>query len=211
MNPKITVGPIVEPVSLLETKQQLRVDHVDDDAYISQLIASARGVVEEYLAAALIKQTFSWKLNRFPGTWGAGPWWSEPGSCGSINNRTQRFVRVPRGPLLSVTSITVFDEVDVGLVWAAQNYYVSTSEDRIYRREATAWPRPGRVAEGIEVIYDTGFGATAQDVPVALRQGILDLVSYFYVNRTPSGEMGTGVLPASVRSILDPFRRRRLG
>ena len=210
MNPKRTVGPTAEPISLLEAKHHLRIDHTNEDAYITDLISSARRAIEEYLNAALIQQSYSWRLNRFPGTWGGGPWWDNPGAGLSSASGVRRFVRAPRGPLLSVTSITTFDEADAPTLWDASNYYVATSEDRIYRRAATAWPRPGRVAEGIEIIYDAGFGSSAADVPNAITQGLLELMASYYVNRAGAGERGAGAPPAIVRSILDPFRRRRL-
>lgn len=210
MNPKRTNGPASEPISLLEAKHHLRIDHTDEDADLTDLISAARCALEDYLNAALIQQTFNWILDRFPGTWGGGPWWDLP-EVGSLSGRSlRRFVRVPRGPLLSVASITIFDEADAPTIWDASNYYVATSEDRIYRRAATAWPRPGRVAEGIEIIYDAGFGSSAADVPGALKQGLKELVAAYYVNRASSDEQSPESLPALVRSIVDPFRRRRL-
>jgi hypothetical protein len=194
----------------LEAKHHLRIDHTNEDAYITDLISSARRAIEEYLNAALIQQTYSWSLNRFPGTWGGGPWWDNPGDGRASTNAVRRFVRVPRGPLLAVASITTFDEADAPTLWNVSNYYVAKSEDRIYRRAATAWPRPGRVAEGIEIIYDAGFGLSAAAVPNAITQGLLELVASYYLNRAAASERGAGALSPIVRSILDPFRRRRL-
>lgn len=56
----LLTGPAIEPLTLAETKEFLRVEVADDDALITSLIAAARNHVESETRRALITQ--SWRL-----------------------------------------------------------------------------------------------------------------------------------------------------
>jgi uncharacterized phiE125 gp8 family phage protein len=60
MFPKLTTidtAPTVEPITLTEAKEQLRVDHSDHDTMITGLIQAAREQVEAMCGRAIIQQT----------------------------------------------------------------------------------------------------------------------------------------------------------
>src|ERR1041384_602168 len=58
----LLAGPTVEPITLGDAKQFLRVQHDDDDDIITALIAGSRIHVETQTRRALITQ--SWRLTR---------------------------------------------------------------------------------------------------------------------------------------------------
>src|SRR5256885_12694283 len=58
----LLAGPAVEPITLAQAKQFVRVEHDDDDDVITALIAGARIHVETQTRRALITQ--SWRLTR---------------------------------------------------------------------------------------------------------------------------------------------------
>lgn len=60
MYPKITIvdtAPTVEPITLTEAKEQLRVDHSDHDTMITGLIQAAREQIESLCGRAIVQQT----------------------------------------------------------------------------------------------------------------------------------------------------------
>jgi hypothetical protein len=59
-------APAVEPVSVSEAKEHLRVDISDDDTYIGSLITAARKYCEEYLDRALVSQQLTMRMDTFP-------------------------------------------------------------------------------------------------------------------------------------------------
>lgn len=203
MNPTLISGPTVEPLTLAEAKEHLKIDHADEDNYITSLISASRKFAEDYTRLRLIEQTLMWTLDRWPG-YGGSIGESHPLVVGYQKNR---FIEVPRGPLISVTSITTYDDADVGTEWDAENYYVSSPQNRIYRRTGVAWPSAGRTGGGIEILYKAGFGTLANDIPKSLRQALLQMVSHLYIHREPVTEGTVLNVPFTVREQLNLFRK----
>lgn len=203
MNPSVITGPALEPVSLAEAKEHLKIDHSDEDAYITSLITAARKFSEAYTGILFIEQNLKWTLDRWPGYGGT---YQETLPLIS-NYGKNRFIEVPKGPLLAVTSITTFDDDDGSAVWGPENYYVSAAQNRIYRRTGVAWPNPGRAGDGIEIIYQAGFGPLASDVPATLRHALLLIIGHLYSNREPVKEVAALNVPFTIREQLGLFKR----
>jgi len=110
MNPILITAPLIEPVTLAEAKVHLKIDHADEDTYISSLISSARRFCEKYTRGALIEQTWKWTLDRWPGSQDGCNTDLPP----SLQSGEGRFIEIPVTPLISVTSITTYDDEDTG-------------------------------------------------------------------------------------------------
>ncbi|GJL97507.1 MAG: hypothetical protein DHS20C06_13240 [Hyphobacterium sp.] len=191
MTLQLVTPPTVEPVTLSDAKAFLRIGTDHDDDLILQLIASARQRVEAETGRALISRTYREWLDR----------WDLPGRM--ADNGRQFRLTMP--PLISVNTITTYDAHDVGTVWDGANYFVDAQSDpgRIAVRSG-GFPRPGRAAAGIEIIFDAGYGADPDDVPEALREAVLRLTADAYLNR--DGDSAR-ILPLAVQSLLAPYKR----
>ena len=66
MTTRLITEPASEPVTLAEAKLHLRVDTVDDDARITELITSARQQAELILKRSLLPQTWEKTIDAFP-------------------------------------------------------------------------------------------------------------------------------------------------
>lgn len=156
--------PSEEPVSLLQAKAHLRVDHEHEDTLIKSLITTARQYAESVLTRrAFVTQTLQVTLDEWPGT----------------------TILLPRPPLQSVESITYFDEDDVSDTVDAEDYIVDTHSEpgRIVLKRNASWPSVTlRAANGIEIEYVAGYG-DADDVPEEFKHGIKLLVGHWYTNR----------------------------
>jgi uncharacterized phiE125 gp8 family phage protein len=194
MTLQLVTPPAVEPVALSDAKAFLRIGTSHDDDLILQLIAAARQRVEAEIGRALVSRTYHDALDR----------WDLPGRMAD-NGRQFRLIMPP---LISVTSITTYDANDVGTVWDTSNYFVDATSDpgRIAVRSG-GFPKPGRAAAGIEIIFDAGYGADPDDVPEALREAVLRLTADAYLNRDGHG---VRILPLAVQSLLAPYKRVRL-
>lgn len=181
---KRTVDPTVEPVSLTEAKNHLRVDIADDDVLISSKIMAAREYFEWATNRALINQTWRLSLNEWPGG--------------------DRIV-LPRRPLSSVTSVVYTNSAGVATTWAAANYDVDTESDPGLLRLAygISWPTVTlRPTNPIQITFVAGYGAAATSVPEHMRQAVLLLAGYWYENRE-GVNLGQGYTALSLPFAID--------
>lgn len=198
----LTTGPAVEPLSLADAKEQLEFDGSDRDDFITALIVSARERCEKYTGRALITQTWTMYMDRWPNADGYSrtPWWQgvRDGAVSELIGGRQALT-IPKAPLQSITSIKAYDDSDTATTLASSAYYVDTATQpgRVVLRDSAATPTPTRVANGLEVVFVAGYGDAASDVPSALVQGMKMLVAHWFENREQV------VIGASVSQIPD--------
>ena len=152
MSAILLTPPALEPVSLADAKHFLRVEHDDDDDVIAALIAGARVHVEAQTRRALIAQ--AWRLTRDV--------WPARGA-----------LPILPVPLVAVTAVAVYRADGTMQTVDVDTFHIDKiSAPAILAFERGALPVPGRLAAGIEIDIDVGYGAAAQDVPQPLRQVI---------------------------------------
>lgn len=190
MTLKLITAPATEPVTASEAKSHLRVDTTADDTLIGTLITAARQHVENHLRRALITQTWELVMDAFP--------------AGDV-------IRLPRPPLVSVTSIKYTDVAGSESTFSSAAYVVDTdsTKGRVVLKSGESWPSDTlAAANGVRVRYVAGYGSAAA-VPNPIRQAILLLIGTLYENRE-SVLVAQGVtvaqLPFGVEALLMPYR-----
>lgn len=211
--------PAAEPVTLDDAKAQARVDTTVDDALITSLVSAARAWCEQYTGRAFITQTWQMWLDLWPAAYEL--WWDGV-RTGPITGLDEiSYVSLPRPPLQSVTSVNYYDNEDNATLWDSSNYFVDTASQpgRLALRLGATWPIPSRLTNGIGITYVAGYGNDGDNVPLALKTAILQLVSHWYEHR---GEAATAPttrgniiapmtpVPLVIQALLDPYRVRRL-
>lgn len=186
--PTVVTGPAVEPVSVEEARDHLRLDSLEEAGWLRRTIAAARRHVEVFTGRALITQTLEVARDTWPG----------------------RVVMLPRPPLQAVTWIKYYDETGVETTVSAANYVADTrpTPGRVVLKLGVEWPGTGlREANGFVVRYTAGYGAGGEDVPAEIRSAILMLVGHWYENRE-AAIVGTIVAttPYGVERLLWPVR-----
>jgi uncharacterized phiE125 gp8 family phage protein len=188
----LTSGPAVEPVTLAEAKAHLRVDGTAEDTLIASLIIASRLHIEAALGIALVTQSWSYFLDAWP---------------------PRAELTLPLRPVQSIAAVRLYAADESVDTLDADSYLLDGAgvPARLVRAAALTWPRPGRVANGVEVAFVAGYGAAAADVPAPIRQAVLLLVAHWYEHREPVaiGQPGTTV-PAMVAELLAPYRWVRL-
>jgi uncharacterized phiE125 gp8 family phage protein len=161
MSAILLAPPSSEPLSLADAKQFLRVEHADDDAVITSLIAAGRAHVEAVTRRALLAQTWRFVLDAWP-------------ADGRFTPRI--------GPLQTVLAARVFDAAGVAHPLEVESFVVDTAANVI---AAPCWalPVPGRGIAGIELDVICGFGPLASNVPADLIHALKILVAHWYDNR----------------------------
>lgn len=180
-------GPAIEPVSLAEAKNYLRVEHADDDSLIGELIVAARTQVEQAARRVLITQ--SWRIVK--DRWPASGWLVSP-----VN------------PLQTIDAVRVYPLEGAAVALDPDALTLNAAAaPAIIAFEYGSVKQPGRTAGGIELDVTAGYGDAAEDVPAPLRQAIRFLVARTYENRN---RVEKDELPDAVAALIAAYRVAKL-
>lgn len=179
---RLITPPASLPVTLAEARDYLRVDSDFEDAGISALIAAAVNLLDGrngILGRCLEPQTWELVLDRFP---------------------TGAEIRLPLGPVASVTSIAFTDPAGAEGIVAAPDFELdamSAFGAWIVPHSGFAWPATMEVVNAVRVRFVAGTGT-----PAGVKAAILDMVASRYDAR------GAGkLLTPGIVADLAPFRR----
>ena len=172
MNLRVITPPASEPVSLETMKAHLRVDATSEDALILAYLQSARELGEGLARRAFITQTLELVLDAFP---------------------ADGILKLPRPPLLSVTSVKYTDVDGVEATWT--DYVVDArSEPGVIIFRST--PNVSLLESGaVAVRFVAGYGAAPTAVPSIFTQGILLSTAHWYENREGAQEIPADYKP----------------
>ncbi|MEA3042976.1 MAG: hypothetical protein QOH47_814 [Sphingomonadales bacterium] len=188
--PVRTVAPAESLLSTGDAKTHLRVDDSDNDAYIAALVAAAEGHLDGFagvIGRALVTQTWSRKFNAFP--------------CGPV-------LRLPLGPLQSVSSVTYYDTAGTSQTFASTNYRAVTDAigPCVVLDDGSTWPNLDIRPDAVTITWVCGYGA-AGAVPAPIIHAAKLIVGHLYGNREAT-IVGTIVndLPMAVDALIAPYR-----
>lgn len=180
---ELSSAPAAEPVTAARAKRHARVEVSDDDDLFDDWIREARQKVEDRLDQSLITQTWKLYLDRFP----------------DADDPAYPEIRLPRGPLQSVSSITYVDAAGTTQTLSASRYQADAKRrpGRVVPAVGYSWPaaRAGTV-NAVTVTYVAGYGASGSSVPQCLLQAIYLTVAHWNATRLP------GDLPPEVDGLL---------
>ncbi|HET9640613.1 MAG TPA: hypothetical protein VFP12_15545 [Allosphingosinicella sp.] len=173
---------VLPPEAAGAAKGYLRVERSDEDGLIAGLVEAAAELCEGFTGQALLTRGFSETL---------------PAS--------RAWQRLGRSPVRAITLVEALpaDGPAQPLASAAYGIDVDSAGD--------GWVRliePGE-ARRIRVGYQAGLAAAWEDLPAALRQGVLRLAAHFYTHRATEASRPIEP-PAAVAALWRPFRRLRL-
>lgn len=171
-----TTAPKLEPITLQEARDHLRVDGSDDDGVIAAAIVAAREFVENYTSRPLVTQTRTGYLSTLEG-------------CVALSANLQ-----------SVSSIKYIDCDGVQQTLATSEYRVDTKGlvGSVSPAFGKAWPSVRNVSNSVEIEFVCGYGGQSA-VPCAIKQAMLLLIGDFFEMReetvigaaiTPTGAVG---------------------
>lgn len=189
MTPLAISPPAIEPVSLAEAKDFLRLLASDEDELLGTLVTAARLMVEAASGRMLINQSWRLVLDRWP----AG---------GEI--------RLPLSPVGSIAAARVYDAGGSAQSVAAPALSLIEGTDPPLIAVSGAVPVPGRDRAAIEIDVVAGYGATRDLVPAPLRQAVLRLACRWFEHRGDVVSRDATHLPAEIAALVAPFRRLKL-
>lgn len=207
---KRTTEPTTLAIDLQQVKAMLRISDSDiaDDPLVQGLIRAATDACEQYTRRALITQTWTAYLDVWPSQPSEEYWEGMRVGPSTLLYSPAYALELNHPPLQSITSIKTYDDSDVATTYSTDNYFADTSSEpgRIVLRTSAATPITTRAANGVEIIYVSGYGTDAHDIPEALRLGMLNWVAHYYEHR---GDVSAQP-PGQVRALWDRYRIQRL-
>lgn len=165
---KLQTAPATEPITTSEAKTHLRVDFSTDDTYIDTLITSARQFTESYVGQTLVTTTWDLYLDGF----------------GDCDYRVGDYIRLPMGPVQSITSISYLDENNASQTWTSTKYRLDTATlpGRVLPVVGETYPTTYPTTNAVTIRFVAGYGA-ASAVPLSLKHAVKILVAHLYENR----------------------------
>ena len=186
---KTTVEPAIEPVSVQTIKRHLRIDWVDDDEYVADLITTARQWLERALNRACITRTLQ-------ATFDLPIIESAMGPVGGIVGYPPRLAfDLPYAPLGGVTTVELEQDIETWKTMATPGDYKVDPDNepaRVWLHSSAlavwmpSWDWTGARTPRARITYTAGYGTTADTVPGPLKQSIRQAAAYLYENREAS-------------------------
>lgn len=207
------LDPATEPISLSDMKSYLRVDYTDDDSLISTLISAARERAEDITARCLISQQWQFSFDQFP-RYGCFEYLHHRRHRDSMFNLDERAIILPRGPVLSVDSITYVDQITGTLQTLDPSLYSvdNISEPcRITPKYKTTWPLAQFDTNSVTILFTAGY----ETIPQSLRHAMKLIVGAWFENRSEivqsGGNFNSLPMPLSAAALLGTYALFPLG
>lgn len=211
----LVTPPAVEPVSLDDLKNHLKVDCDDDDALIATLGKAARRYVESAKKQSLVTQTWRLYLDSFPSAGGyynraIREAWPSLGGLpsglgfypGMVPNSTG-VIDIPLAPLQAIVDVQYYDFSDTIQTVDPSTYVVSLGAPaRIQPNYSRVWPISRPSIDSVRITFTAGWGDTAADVPETDIVAIKLLAAHWYYHREAVSEGGFAPVPLAVDSLL---------
>ncbi|MDJ0806446.1 MAG: phage head-tail connector protein [Gammaproteobacteria bacterium] len=183
MNLTRAVDPILEPVTLTEVKDHLRITGTDNDTALNLFISAIREKVETFLGKTLFTSTWQLKLDGFT---------SE--------------VNLPMSPVASISSIA-YTDTD-GNPQTFTDYQFDRS-GRLKPSYGNDWPSTRDQFDAVTITYVCGEAAVA-DIRDDIKLAILLWIGACDVNRENVVFGQVAEIPDSAKSLLFPHRNIKL-
>lgn len=210
----LVTAPASEPVTASELRTHLRVDATElPDAEANGLIAEARQMIEDMVGLAFISQTWRLSIDRWPG--GAEAWWDgvrQMAISELYAPNAMTSVSLPRWPLASITSVTVFDEDSNSQVVTVANTFdvdVYQVPGRLTLKRGSTWPIALRSNDAIQIVYVAGY-ANAAAVPAPLKRALKQLAAFLYTNRGDACEPANAMDKSGANDALSIYKPMRV-
>lgn len=208
----LVTAPASEPVTASDLRTHLRVDATElPDGEANSLIAESRQIIEDYSGFAFISQSWRLTLDHWPAA--SEAWWDGVRQIhrNEIYGGTAS-LELPRWPLASITSVTVYDEdsnatsVTVGTTF---NVDIYSTPGRMTLQRGATWPVALRANNAIEIVYVAGY-ANAAAVPATWKRALKQLAAFLYTNRGDSCSPSEAMEKSGADQIVGIYKPQRV-
>lgn len=189
MRLELITAPTIQPVTLTETKEHLRVDFTDENDYIETLIKASTNFAEVYTYRQFITATYKQYFDEFPSA----------------------AFQLEKPKLQSVTAITYIDSDGDTQTLSTDVYEINIKSDigEIRLKDGQSYPATDSVYNAVIIEFKAGYGDAVTNVPDLLRSTLKVMVSYLFEDRnfvTPQDK--DLIFPSAILLLLSQFSLR---
>jgi len=172
MNLVLKTPPSIEPLTLAEIKEYLRLDADDtsEDSDLTAYLTAAREYCETFQNRAYITQTWGLSFDSWP--------------CSVIE--------LPKGSLQTVDAVSYKESDGVTTELAENTDYVYSTRGilgRLTPAYGKSWPSfTPFPLDAVVIEFTCGYGDEAASIPAKVIHAIKLLISHWYEHRTPLSE-----------------------
>ena len=191
---KQIVAPEQELLAVGEVKNSLLLTHCADDPLLTALLTTAREMVEAQCERQFVTATWQLTLDKFP--CGEGYPWREWG-----------VIELERPPIQADSVVITYVDANGDTQTLDEADYqvdVASEPGRIKPAFGLSWPTTRCQMNAVTVTFDAGYGEPT-DVPDRAKQLVQLLVSHWYQNREPVGNIGAEI-PLAYQTLLNSLK-----
>jgi len=155
----VKTPPAIEPVTVSELRDFLRLSGNDQDTMLTGFLAAARAALEVYTGRTFINTVYELYFDAFPS-----------------------MIELARPPVQSVSSVYYINTSGVDTLLASTDYRVDVASlyGRIEPAYGTVWPSTQSVVNAVKVTFTAGYGTSSANVPAAIKEAIKMLAADIY-------------------------------
>lgn len=184
----LVTGPTLEPVTLEEVKDHIRISttvSATEDTLLLSFIEVARDYCERYQNRAYLDQTWDLVLDDWP---------------------NGKIIKIPLPPLQTVSHVYYYDTGGSANTMTASTYIVDSNSEpgRLALGYGEVWPNETlRPINGVKVRFICGHGSVASAVSTRVKESIKLIVGDLYEHREDSDIKQLIEVPYGVKVLLD--------
>lgn len=172
---------IVEPVLLAEMREQLRIEHDAEDAYLLGIIGAARARAEQEIDGIIAPREFLLTLDAFADE-----------------------IELPLRPVDPESIVVQYiDANNATQSVSSFNYYAINETVFITPDPGASWPTPGTGKDKVRITFTAGFTET----PLDIKHAILMIGASLHDQRRDHSAQTLNRVPMSSQMLLEPYRR----
>jgi len=205
---KVHTAETAYAVTQAEIKAWNKIDSSDDDTVVALIERAVHNWVKEYTSRTLTTVTYQLFLDLYNDI-------DYPIQEGMYNGIDRTFntrsILLPKSPVASVTHIKTYDDSDNATTFASSNYYLDNVSvpAKIVLRKGSNYPTGLRVANGLEIQYVAGYGATTA-IPYDIKSACLEYSAYLFEHRGDLLDGKRVLAPTSATQLLQAYKIKSL-
>ena len=205
---KIHTAETAYAVTQAEIKAWNKIDSSDDDTVVALIERAVHNWAKDFTNRSLTSITYQLFIDTVDAIDIPIQEGFYIGTDVFMNPRT---ILLPRSPVSSVTHVKYYDDNDSATTFSSSKYYVDNVSvpARIVLRQGETFPSSLRVANGIEIQYVAGYGATTAG-PYDIKSACLEYSAYLFEHRGDLLDGKAVTAPYAATQLLQQYKIKSL-